>query len=85
LFIEGTGQQTSTERCIGDDGDAELATRGQQVVCGGLDVEIKRRVLDLDGVDLADLACATEGVGADFGQANAFNFSFAKSVRSLPG
>lgn len=67
------GEEAAAERGVGDDGDAELAAGAQQVVV--LNVEREGRVLDLDGVNVGDLAGAAQGGGAALAQAEVLDLA----------
>lgn len=44
-----TGQHPTTERRIRDDRNTQLASRAQNIRLWALDVELEKRVLDLNG------------------------------------
>jgi len=65
---EISGEQAAADRAIGDDGDAELAARPQNVVLRGLNVEAEKTVLYLDSRDGMHGVRAANVVGGDLGK-----------------
>lgn len=72
---DGAGEEAAAERGVGDDLDAELAGRGEELRLVRLDLEGEGRVLHLRGGDRVHLAGALEGARRALGQAEVLHLA----------
>lgn len=76
-------EHATTDRRVGHDGASELPASLHKANLIALDVEGERGVLDLNGIDMLDLAGSTEGFTAAFGQADILDLALLLELFQL--